>query len=232
GLRRAERPGDVRRQLPTELLAEPAARAGDGLDVDPGRDAEAAAHPHQILGGEVAPRRLRERRPADAAGARVEDGDAFEKRRERVGERLAVGVVEVHAELVHTHARRAVPIEQRHDGSRRAHADGVAERELVAAEVEQAPPDVDRDTGRRRTVPRIGEDHREIAADAQALVLRTPDDLAIVIDRFLARASQILSRVAVARRGEDGDLTDAAPEGALEALLLRNEHRLADAPPR
>src|SRR5205823_4819274 len=210
----------------------PAARAGAGLNVGAGRDAETPAHPPQTLGGGVPPGRLRERRPADAAGARVEDGDAFEKGRERVGERLAVGVVEVHAEPVRAHARRAVPIEQRHDGSRRAHAGGVAERELVAAEVEQAPPDVDRDAGRRRTVPWIGEDHREIAADAQALVLRAPDDLAIVVDRLLARAPQILSRIALARRGEDGDLADTAPEGALEALLLRNEHRLADAPPR
>src|SRR5205814_9284831 len=99
---------------------------------------------------------------------------------------------EAHAERVYAHAGRAVPVEQRDDGSRRAHADGVAERKLVAAEVEQAPPDVDRDAGRCRTVPWIGEDHREIAADAQAPVLRAPDDLAIFIDRFRARASQIL----------------------------------------
>src|SRR5439155_20661654 len=149
-------------------------------------------------------------------GGPGDDRRALGAGRRRVRERLAVGVVEVHAEPVYTHARRAVPIEQRHDGSRRAHADGVAERELVAAEVEQAPPDVDRDAGRCRTVPWIGEDHREIAADAQALVLRAPDDLAIVIDRLLARTPQILSRVALARRGEDGDLTDTAPEGALE----------------
>ena len=95
-------------------------------------DPEAGQHPHQVLGGEVAGGRLGVGAAAEAAGAGVEGGDARLQRGEGVGERLAVGVVEVHGEPVGADAGVGEGRDERRDVAGGGDADGVAEAELVA----------------------------------------------------------------------------------------------------
>ena len=75
----------------------------------------------------------------------------------------------------------------------RPHADRVPERDLVAAEIEQLPAQVRHHSGGSGAVPRIGDDHREISADAKARVLRLLDHGSVARDGFVARSVQILS---------------------------------------
>ena len=89
-------------------LGHPAAGAHQRGQVDAGLHAQAVEQPHQVLGGEVAGRAPGERAAAEAAGAGVDGRDAAAQRSQRVGERLAVRVVEVHRQpVVPTPAGRA-----------------------------------------------------------------------------------------------------------------------------
>src|SRR2546426_7355098 len=124
-------------QIVAELLAEPAARPGETLDVDAGRDPEPPAHPEQILRREIAAGHLGERRSADAACARIEDCHALGHRHERVRERLAIRVVKMHADALDRHAPSAITTEKRADLAGSTDADRVTERQLIAAEIEQ-----------------------------------------------------------------------------------------------
>src|SRR5437016_14355577 len=59
------------RHLVAELARQPRADCRELAHVDAGDDAEAVEEPHEVLGREVAGGLPRERRAADAAGARV-----------------------------------------------------------------------------------------------------------------------------------------------------------------
>src|SRR5207237_6588559 len=135
---------DMSGQLAAELPAQPAARPGQTFYVDAGRDPEASAHPEQILGREIAAGHLGERRSAYAARARIKDRDAFGHGHERVRERLAIRVVQMHADTLDGDPRVPVPGEKRADLAGRADADRVAERELITAEDEPKPADLHR----------------------------------------------------------------------------------------
>ena len=156
----------MRGELAAELLGEPAARLDEASDVDAGLDPKSAAHPREVLGSQIAAGHLGEWRAAHPSGARVEDGDPFRERRERVRQRLPIRVVQVERDPVDAHAGIAVRGDQRQDLAGRANTDRVAERELVASDVEEMPPGVDRDCDRRGTVPWIRDDHREVTAHA------------------------------------------------------------------
>ena len=117
---------------------------------------------------------------------------------------------------------------ERVDLAGRADADGVAERELVAAEVEQPPAALPHRLVRRRPIPRVGDHHRQIASDALAGVLRVAHDRRIRGQRLVPRAIEVLPRVGVGGRGEHRDVIDTGRERAVEALLVRHQHGIAD----
>ncbi|GAA3061987.1 hypothetical protein GCM10020000_51590 [Streptomyces olivoverticillatus] len=118
-------------------LSHPHARGGETAEVDPGGDAEAVEHPYEVFGGEVSGGALRVRAAAEAARGGVDGGHAVAQRGQGVGERLAVGVVEVDGEPLRAHARLAEGGQQGGDVAGGGHADGVAEAQLVTAEAEQ-----------------------------------------------------------------------------------------------
>ena len=98
-----------------------------------GLDAEAVAHPHQVLGREVARGHLREGRAADATDARVEGRDAHLDRQVCVRERLTIRVVQMQRDLVLPDGGVVEGVQERAHLTGRADAAGVPERELVAA---------------------------------------------------------------------------------------------------
>src|SRR4051794_21689446 len=107
---------DVRRGLPRQGAnhgggagaAEVAGEPGGGLDqcgeVDPVLDPETGQEPEQVLGGEVARRALGVGAAAEATGARVVRRDTGAQTGLDVGQRLAVGVVEVQGQVGHADA--------------------------------------------------------------------------------------------------------------------------------
>ena len=107
-----QRLDDPGRAGAAEPLGQPDARGDQGPRSTPGLDAEAVQHPHQVLGGEVAGGALGVRAAADAARRGVHRASPRRERGERVRQRLAVGVVEVHREPVGGDARRAERVDQ------------------------------------------------------------------------------------------------------------------------
>ena len=82
----------------------------DLREIDAGLDAEAVHQIQHVLGRDVAGRALRIRTAAESRHRRVINLDAFLQRRVDVGERLAVGVVEVARQtLARKHLRRPPP---------------------------------------------------------------------------------------------------------------------------
>ena len=67
------------------------------IEIDPGLDPQPVQHVHHVLGRDVAGRAFRIRTPAQPGDARVEGRDAHLQAGVDVGERLAVGVVEMAA---------------------------------------------------------------------------------------------------------------------------------------
>src|SRR5688572_14648369 len=127
-------PDDGRRARASEPTGHPDAGGGDLLEVHAGLDPEAGQHPEEVLGGEVAGGALGVRAAPEPAGAGVVRRDAGLQRRERVREGLAVGVVEVHRELVEAHPGLDERADQRRDVTGGADPDRVAEAELAGAE--------------------------------------------------------------------------------------------------
>ena len=121
--------------------------------------------PDEVFGGEVAGGALGVRAAAEAAGGAVDRGDAFAEGGQGVGERLAVGVVEVHGELVDADARGAERLDQRGHLPGRRDADRVAEGQLVAAELDQPRADLHHLIDRYVALPRIAVTHRDVPAD-------------------------------------------------------------------
>src|SRR6476646_10801798 len=67
-------------------------------DVDTGPQAHAVEHVDKVIGRDVASRVGRERATTDAAGARIQDGYAFQDRGEGVREPRVAGVVKMEAQ--------------------------------------------------------------------------------------------------------------------------------------
>src|SRR2546422_8996459 len=204
------------RKLAPKLLAQPTTCRDELLQVDTRLDLHSSAHPNEVFGRQISASHLRERRAADAAHTRVEDRDALVHRGEDVRESLTVGVVEMKSDLCEWSGRTAEGVQQPCDVAGCADAKSVAERHLVAAEIEQLLGRRTDDGWPGRPIPRIRDDHREIAADAKPRLLRVRDDRSIARERLVARSVQVLSRVALARRGENRHLAYSARPRALE----------------
>ncbi len=110
--RAGERLHDTRRRRPAQLFGHPHAGSHQGLEIDAGLDAEAVQEPDKILGGQVAGGAAGVGTAAQAAGRRVDDGDAGLEGGQGVGQRLPVGVVEVDGHLPGRNAGVAERLDQ------------------------------------------------------------------------------------------------------------------------
>lgn len=219
-----ERARTVREGLgQAQLLGHPHARGGEGGQIDPGLDAETVEHPHQVLGGEVAGGALRVRTAAEAARGGVDRGHAVLERREGVGEGLAVGVVEVHADPLGGDAFRVQRGQQRPDVARGGDADGVAEAELVAAEVEQRLGGAD-DLGERdRSLPGVAEAHGQVAAYVGPVFLGAGHDGLEHGEGLGDGAVEVAGGEGLGGRTEDGDAGGAQGQRPVETALVGDE---------
>ena len=134
------------------------------------------------------------------------------QRDERVGQRLAVGVVEVHGER----RRRAAPrssssSQQVAHLAGRADADRVAERDLACSPSRAAAPRRRRPAPSRHVaLPRVAEAHGHVAADGQPLGAGARHDRARTCRATPAtRAVEVALREGLGGAGEHGDLADA-----------------------
>lgn len=98
------------------------------------------------------------------------------ERGEGVGERLAVRVVEVHADLRQVHAFLDEGGEQALHMAGGGHADRVAETHLVAAHVDEGPDEPGDLVDGDGALPRVAEAHRQIAPDMEPFVAGAGDD--------------------------------------------------------
>src|SRR5206468_5469606 len=150
----------------TQLLAEPVGGRDELVEVETCLDAQPRAHIDEVFSRKISAGHLREGRAANTTDAGIEDRDASVHRGHNVREGLAVGVVEMKRDLLGWNARAAQRLDKSPDVAGRPDSDRVAQRELVATEVEKPPARLDHRRSGRRPIPWIREDHREIAADS------------------------------------------------------------------
>ena len=100
--------------------------------------------------------------------------------------------------------------------------DGVAERDLVAAEIAQGDGEVG--DGGRRYGPLVGaaEDAGDVSPHAQFLGQGALGDRTQPLDRLRDRAIDVRLGEGVGRGSEDGDLARSSGECGIEALSVRH----------
>src|SRR5215213_4585445 len=108
-----ERPYDGGGAGTTEASGQPGGRLDEHGQVDPVLDPQAGEEPDEVLRRQVAGGALGVGAAAEAAGAGVERRDADAQGGERVREGLAVGVVEVHREVLCAQPRLGERLHQR-----------------------------------------------------------------------------------------------------------------------
>jgi isopropylmalate/homocitrate/citramalate synthase len=106
-----------------------------------------------------------------------------------------------------------------------ADADGVAEAELSGTEVEQPRADRHHLVDRDRTLPRVAEAHRDVAADVQALIQSTSQHRFEHRELGLQTAVEVLGREGLGGRSEDGDVAQPQLERPVQATIVGDQHR-------
>ncbi len=109
------------------------------------------------------------------------------------------------------------------DVSGRPDADGVAERELVAAEVHEPARGVDDLTDRHLALPGVAEAHRDVGPDPQAGRPGPLDDGTEHRHRLLERAAEVLLGERLGGAAEDGDGADPRLERPVQPPLVGDE---------
>ena len=145
------------------------------------------------------------------------------ERHDRVGERLSVGVVEVHGEAVGPDIARAERRQEVDDLAGRRHADGVAQRHLMTAHRDKFGCHRCRLLGGHLALPWIAEAHRDVAACRDTSLPRLRHDRGEGPQRLGDRAVQVAPREALRGAREHRDLRCPTGEGPLEATLVRHQ---------
>ena len=144
----------------------------------------------------------------------------------RVGERLAVGVVEVHAPATRWAGPASLnAVSRSRDVARRADPDRVAERELAGAEVEEALADLDHLVDRHLALPRVAEAHADVGAHVQP-GLAGPRDRRLEHRELLVEAAvEVALREGLGGAAEDRDVATAELQRPVEPALVGHQHR-------
>ena len=200
------------------------ARVEQLVQIDPGLDAEAVQHVDDVFGRDIAGRAFRVRTTTKPRDRAVEDRQAAFERGVDVSERLSVRVVVVRRERRQRNAPRG-GFDHRSRLPRRAGADRVAERDLVAAHVPQTFGHVGNRLGADFAFVRAAEDTREIAAHANAMLLCCFGDRPETLETLVDRAVDVLLRERLRSRGEHHDFLRARSDRSFESFEVRHEHR-------
>ncbi len=209
-------------------------RGGDQLrQVDPGCHAHLLQHRHQILGGDVAGRPGWDRATPELAEGALERVDALLERRQHVRKALSTSVVEVRGEL---------GIRETHSGGREelahlarvGHPGRVPEGDLLAAEAHEPLGDLEDALGRNLALVWAAEAGRDHALAAQPHIPGGGDRALQVGQRLVDRAIDVLAVVGLGGREEEVRFLEAVAEleCVLEALPVRDQHRIRDVLPR
>ncbi len=109
--------------------------------------------------------------------------------------------------------------------ARGGHADRVAQAQLVAAHVQQGLADLHHLGDGDRALPRVAEAHGEVAADMDVLGLRAAHHRLEHRQCLVHRAVEVGLGEGLRRAGEDRDPPGAQRQGAVQAPLVRDQHR-------
>lgn len=164
-------------------------------------------HVDEILGRDIARGAGAVRTPAEPAYRAIERPDPVLERDQRVHERLAEGVVEVHGEVLVQHARFPQRLQQLARARRRPHARRVRHADLVRAHLEQLHRQVGDVVGVRvgpfeRTPQRYGDVRPHGVPGFPAIGHQRGEAL----QAFLDRAVGVPLAEGFGRGHEDGDL--------------------------
>lgn len=213
---------------PADGLGDPGAGGGKCLEVDAGLDAEAVEQVDHVFACHVARCPFRVGAAAEAGDGAVYHRNAFFQHRVEVGQRLAVGVVEVGGELGHGHLA-AHRLEHALGLEGGAHADGVAQRHLVAAHLIERLGHFGH-LGRGDLALVGAAQHRgDVAAHPHA------GGLGAFQHRFEARqglghgAVDVLLGEGLGGGAEHRHLLDAALQGRFQPLEVGGQRRVGDA---
>ena len=180
------------------------AASSNAAKLDAVVDAHAVEQVDQVLCREVSGGSGRVWTAAGAAGRRVEAADAVLQAGDDVGQGRAARVVEVVGKLVERDAGRDRCAGQVVDLARHAHADRVAEADLVRAQVEQPQADVDDLGDFDRPSERTAERGRDVGALPPAELGRPREHRLEGRERLVDRHADVALSERVAGRGEDG----------------------------
>lgn len=208
--------------------ADALARSDQCVDVDTGMDAQAVEQVEHVLAGHVAAGALGIGTAAEAGHRAVEHVDAFQQARVDVRQRLAVGVVEVPGQLVARDVA-ADHLEQGTGLAGGAGADGVAERDLVAAHLEQLASH--RGDLLRRHLAFVGaaEHAGHVTAHTDTLLAGGVHHRHEALEALGDRAVDVLLREGLAGGGEHRDFLHPGEHGRLEALHVGRQRGVGDA---
>ena len=192
--------------------------------IDAGRNSQAFEHVDHVLGCDIAGRAGGVGAAAETAGGGIDHAAALLHPGIEIGQRLAVGVVEMHREIGHRHV--AGDRAQEFPGLQgRADADGVAERDFVAAEVPQHFCNVDHRLRLDLALIGTSEHAGNIAAHPDAVGFGAGEHRLEALDRFRNRAVDVGAGKALRGGGEYRDQFRARGLRSLVALLVRHQHR-------
>jgi hypothetical protein len=113
------------------------------------------------------------------------------------------------------------------DLARHTDADGVAEADLVDAELEQAQPDLHHTARVDPAGERATEGRRHVAAFPPAQLARPGEYRLERNERVVDAHADVARREGVAGGGEDGECVGARRDGAIEPALIGYEYGIA-----
>ena len=201
----------------------------DVLEIDAVLDAQTVEHPDEVLGGEVAGGRLGVRAAAQPTGRRVDGGDPAAQRGEGVGQRLAVGVVEVHGELVDADPGGDARVQHGVDVAGGAGADRVAEGDLRAPALEEPGGHRGDLGGRDRALPGIAPAHRHVTAHGQPGLTGPLQHRREHLELGVECPVEVALGERLGGAGEHRDVREPGGDGPVQPALVRHEHRVVDA---
>jgi len=158
-----------------EFSADVAANRADFGQIDTGFDIHAIQHVNNIFGGDIPGSAKSIGTTAETGDGAVNDGDTQFERSKNIGERLPPGVVEVDSEVPDRGVLRD-GVDQLLSFERSSGADGVAQRNFIAAHFEEALGE-SRNNGRwNGSFIRAAEDAGDIAAHFEVVCASSGDD--------------------------------------------------------
>src|SRR5688572_7781997 len=205
---------------------------GDTFDPHACGNPKAVEQIEEVLGREIAGGAWRVRTSAKPAGRRIEDADACLEAGVDVDQRRATRVVKMERQVRRRDALHDVT-EHVGDLCGVRDSDGVADRYLVGAEIDQPRGQVGNALGRHRPFEGAAEAGREIRPNRQFHRPRLVGDLLGLSERLVDGLVDVALAEGLGRRGEHRDLVHPGLAGTRQPMQVRYERGIPHAwPPR